>query len=643
MKRLKLQNWLLVSGNCMKQHILRFFCLITLCLPVLANQQEITRLNKGELQYHYLTGDYTSALQRLAQLKKDGDIADSETDFMQATMLLALGLQSDAQTLFEKTQNIKNITSSNSWFELAKYWFELAEFESVIDSIDQIKITAEQSAEFGIDKIAEAQFMKATAYIALGQHRKAQELIAKMDKNSIWTGYARHNHILAMFEGNNSGRSLPLLIQEAIFYMPKTDEGSHVRDRINLIAALHYSAVGMQRAVEKHLKAINLDGPYTPPALLQLGWNYVEQERYSLALQPWRELQTRFNSFEPDVMESMLGVPHVLEQMEANTQALKTLESVEEKFSAMKQAVLSANNSHDINIWLSNWIAKQSNKTWGSRATLDVTFSMTETTSFLRGLVSAPDFINHLVDYRDQVLLSEYLTEKEQSLQLWLSLVEKRQQQSKVDEATIKLNMAATQLASAKQQLTNLEDYLSQSYIDLFSLPNSLEQKKITAVSRTAKAIERLAQENKANRDLDPYKQRWRRVRGVFLWQMHENKPQKQWQLQKELSVMDAYIQRTETQLLETRLAKQWSPIAWQGMKARIEVLLEKTSQLKALANANQETQRQWLTTSAITYLDKLTIRINDYLAQSRLSIARLYDDALQRYVAAQDNAEQEQ
>lgn len=627
----------------MTQQILRIFCLVIFCLPVLASQQEIARLNKGELKYHYLTGDYASALQRLAQLKKDGAIESSETDFMEATMLLSLGLHLDAQKLFEKTQNIKNVSSSSAWFDLAKHWFELAEYESVIDSINQIKVTAEQAAEFGAEKIAETQFMKSTAYIELGQHRKAQETIETMAENSIWAGYARHNHILAMFYGNNSGRSLPLLIEEAIFYLPKTAEGSELKDRINLIAALHYSDAGQNITAEKYLKRISLDGPYTPPALLQLGWNYVEQGRYDRALQPWRELQTRFNSFEPDVLESMLGVPHVLEKMQANTQALKTFEVAEEKFLVMKQAVVDANNNNDISTWLTNWVAKQNNKAWGAREAIDATFSMTETTSFLRELISVPEFINHLADYRDQVLLSEYLTEQEQNLELWLSLVEKREQQSKVDEATIKLELASNNLASAKERLAHLEDYLSRSYIDLFSLPNSLEQEKITAVSRTEKAIELLAEENKASRNLEPYKQRWRRVRGVFLWQMHEDKPLKQWQLEKELAVMDAYIKRTEIQLLETRLAKQWSPNAWQGMKARIELLLKQTSKLKMLANKNKDTEKQWLTISAVEYLDELTIRINDYLAQSRLSIARLYDDALQRYIAAEDNAEQGQ
>lgn len=641
-----MQNWFLVSGNCMKKIILKFLCLVIFCSTVFANEQEVLRLKKGEYQYYYLTGNYMEAMNRLTQLKEKGGVSEQETNLMEVSMLLSMGLYKQAQELFETIQgseNTNDITLSNYWFILAKRWFELAEYESVIYSIDQIKVTTEQSDEFGADRIEEARFMKATSYIELGQHRKAQEVISQMSQYGIWVGYARHNYLLAMFEGNNSGRSLSLLIHEAEYYLPKTDEGRHLKDRINLIAALQFFNNGNNNEVEKYLKRISLDGPYTPAALLQLGWNFVEQARYDSALQPWRELQTRFNDFEPDVMESMLGVPHVLEVMGAHTQALKTFEMAEEKFSAMKQAVDEANNTTAINNWLDDWILNQAKEGWTFQTDLEKTFSMTETTGFLHGLISSDEFVNNLVEYRDLVLLTDYLTEQESKLQLWLELVEKRAKQSKVKEGTEILDRATRELFVAKARLSNLQEYLSQSHTDLFTLPSVVEQEKITALSDTAKVIKQLEQDNKASRNLEPYKQRWRRVRGVFLWQMNEAKPRKQWQLKKELMVTDRLIERAETQLLETRLANEWSPIAWQGMKGRVTALAIKISELKASAEKRKISRKQWLILVSEAYLNDLEYRINDYLAHTKLSIARLYDDALQSYVASDERFEKGQ
>lgn len=629
----------------MKHFFLRFLCLVILSFTVNADEKEILRLKKGEYQYYYLTGDYTTAMNRLAQLKHDGSVQATnpeteEVNLQQAIMLLSLGLHEQAQDLFAEVATTDNNHSSILWFNLAKRWYQLGEYQSAIDSIEQINVSVQQAAQFGVKRIEEAQFIKAASYIELGRHKHAQELIASMNLRSIWTGYARHNFLLAMFEGNTSGRSLSLLIEDALYYLPATDEGRNLKDRINLIAALHFFESGKNRSVEKHLKRISLDGPYTPVALLQLGWNYVEQGKYERALQPWRELQTRFNGFEVDVMESMLGVPHVLELIQAHTQALKTFESSEEKFFAMKQAVINAKNSLEANSWLDDWILQQPDNKWGLPTDLDKTLPLTETTGFLQGLVTTEEFVNKLLQYREFSLLSDTLEEHTQNLKLWLALVEIRERESKVKEAVVTIDDAEKTLSLAKIQLTDLQNYLAQSTNDIFALPSALEDKKIAALSKAAKAIELLNQENKASRDLAPYKKRWSRVRGVFLWQMHEEKPRKQWQLKQELLVLDKIIKRTEVQLLETRLAKQWAPKAWQGLKQRIVKLLTQTSEIKALVEDSKNESKQQLMFIAKSYLTDLSIRINDYLAQTRLSIARLYDDALQASVKSEDSLE---
>lgn len=629
----------------MKHFFLRFLCLVILSVTVNADEKEILRLKKGEYQYYYLTGDYTTAMNRLTQLKNDGSLladnpATKDANLEQAIMLLALGLHEQAQALFTEVAATDNNNASILWFNLAKRWFELGEYQSAIDSIEQIKISPQQADQFGVKRIEEAQFIKAASYIELGMHKQAQELIASMNLNSIWTGYARHNYLLAMFGGNTSGRSLSLLIEDAIFYLPSTDEGKNLKDRVNLIAALHFFESGKNRAVEKYLQRISLDGPYTPVALLQLGWNYVEQGQYDRALQPWRELQTRFNGFESDVMESMLAVPHILELMRAHTQALKTFEAAEEQFSAMKKAVVNANNTLEASSWFEDWINQQPHNQWGLATDLDKILPLTETAGFLRDLISSEDFVNKLVEYREFSLLSDTLVEHERNLQLWLTLVEKRERESRVKEAAVALKNAEKTLSLAKIQLTDLQNYLSQSNTDLFALPSAVEEKKIASLSSAAKAIELLDQNNKASRDLEPYKKRWSRVRGVFLWQMHADKPSKQWQLNKELIVLDNVIKRTEIQLLEARLAKQWSPKAWQGMKERIALALEKISTVKMLALDGKSESKQQMVLISKAYLTDFTHRINDYLAQTRLSIARLYDDALQVSIKAEDSLE---
>ena len=602
------------------------------------DESEVLRLKKGEYYYHYLTGDFPSAMNQLAQWRSNGGTIANEADVMEAAMLLSLGLHQKAQSIFEKIQREGNSASSQSWFYLAKRWFEMGDSEATLYSIKQIV-----SADVSLDMIAEAQFMKASSFIELGEHRKAQKQIENMSREGIWTGYARHNYILAMFDGNNSGQSLALLIEDATFYLPVTEEGKNLRDRIHLIAALHYLQGGKNRSAEKHLKSISLDGPYTPAALLQYGWTMVEQGKYDQALQPWRELQTRFNRFDPEVMESMLGVPHVLELISAHTQSLKTFEVTELRLNAMKSAVNEINQGMAENTWLEQWIMEQEDKSWGWQANIEKTMPLNDTSALLKELLVDGAFVNQITEYRDLVLLTDYLVEKEQNLRLWVTLVEKRERESKAGEAIPVLNKASEKLSAVKFELKNLQGYLKQSSKDLYALPTAIEDNKIILLARSAKTIERLVKLNKASRNVEPYMTRWARVRGVFLWLMNEKKPAKQWQLKKELIAMRDLIKRTDTQLLETRLAHQWSPSAWRGMKERVLALLEKTSAIKQSAMQVKQESKLALVVESKQYLDDLTYRINDYLSQARLSIARLYDDALQRYVASGELPEKEQ
>jgi tetratricopeptide (TPR) repeat protein len=603
-----------------------------------ANEQEILRLKKGEYYYHYLTGDFPSAMNQLKQWRSsEGAIAD-EADVMEAAMLLSLGLHQKAQNIFIQIQQKGNDASSQAWFYLARRWFELGKYSSALDSIENIN-----APDLTLEILGEAQFMKAASYIELGNHKKAREMITNMPRSSIWTGLARHNFILAMFAGNNSGQSLELLIEDATFYLPDTEEGRNLRDRINLISALHFLQSGKNRSAEKHLKSMSLAGPYTPAALLQYGWAKVEQGQFEEALQPWRELQTRFNRFDPEVMESMLGVPHVLELMNANTQALNIYEMTEKRLLSMKELLIQINNGLAENAWLENWVLTQSDRSWGWQADIETTLPFNDTTAVLQQLVAEKKIVNQMTEYRDLLILTEYLTEKEESLRLWITLVDKRKENSKARVVLPVLDKASKDLIQAKITLKQMQALLRESNTDVFALPNDSEVKKINLFTNTAGSIEQLMKINKASRNVAVYQQRWTRVKGVFLWQMNSKKVSKQWELKQQLVAMDRLIKKADVQLLETRLANQWSPASWQGMKVKVDTILEKTSVLKKLAEQATIESKAALVVDSTVFLNGLTHRINDYLSQSRLSIARLYDEALQRYVATGELSDGEQ
>lgn len=610
--------------------------LLTTCLIICAslscahaNEHEILRLQKGEYYYHYLTGDFPNAMNQLKLLSSHEQVITDELKIMEATMMLSLGLQEQAHAIFTEVGQASHQVSAQSWFFLARRWFELGHYESVLASLSNIDIT-----KLNADSRAETQFMKAASLIEVGEYKKALVDINGMERSSIWTGLVRHNLILAMFNGNISGQSLTRLIEDATFYLPDTDEGKNLRDRINLIAALHFLKIGKHRTAEKHLKRISLAGPYTPIALLQYGWAKVEQGQYEEALQPWRELQIRFNKFSPEVIESMLGVPHVLELMYASTQALNVYEETEKKLLSMKTLLVQMHSGLADNPWLEQWVLNQDDQSWGGQQNIDKMLPFNDTAEVLHQLFTDKKQVNQITEYRDLYLMTDYLAEKEKSLKLWLTLVDKRENISKSRNLLPMLERSNLQLVTIKQELKIMQDKLNQSESEFFALPNDDQAKKINLLTKTAQDIEMLTQINKASRDVRGYQQRWNRVKGILLWQMEAEKVSKQWQLKKQLVSMGQLLKATDTQLLETRLANKWEPVAWLGMKEKILKVLAHVTRLKASAEQTLSASKATLLADSSLYLESQIDRINDYLSQSRLSIARLYDEALQRQVA---------
>jgi hypothetical protein len=597
----------------------------------LTSEQEILRLQKGEYYFHYLTQNFPAAMSQVSLL--DGQEArGKEVDVMEAAMLLSLGLHKKAQTIFEKVQSEGGGASTQAWFYLARRWFELDEFYNTVYCLQQVVFEKIQQ-----DYQLESQFMTASSYIALGEYNRAQKLIAKMPRSSIWAGYAKHNYIIKMIDGNSSGRSLNLLVEDATFHLPKTKEAKDLRDRINLIAGIHYLDLGKSRSANKYLKSVSLEGPYTPAALLQYGWAKVEQGKYEQALQPWRELQTRFNNFEPDVMESMLGVPRLFELMGAYTQAIKSYESIEERLLAMTEFVNATQQKLNSASWLDSWLAIQTDSRWGWQVPLDSTVPFDDVSGLLQLLFAEDIIVKDMGEYRDLVILSQYLNEKEEDLLLWQKMVKQRRFDALNRDVKPLFDQAKKILAKAKRDYDELSVYVDSSAQKLFSFPTATQHTSLQKLTRSTLNLETLLTLNSKTRDVELYQQRWARVRGVLLWQMNEKKPSMQWQLERNLINTKQLMTQVNRQLLETQLADNWSDESWQGLDVRVGNILQKTQALKALADRTTLESKNNILQKSESFIVLQKNRINDYLSQARLSIARLYDDALQRKIADGD------
>lgn len=679
------------------------FSLVLMCSSFVsadARDDAVLRLQKGEYYYEYLTQNFPKALNLSNQKQLFEHDSTGEAMVMKAAMLLSIGLTDEAQALFteyvaihapvknkmlakdiadeedfktidqaelegqvaDKTNQVpvannldgqknsipvvelsretKKVLQENgrAWFYLAKRWYELGFWENTLTALEQAKalgLSARYKEEF--------LFLKSSTLLELGFVKKASNALAKMTNGDIWTSYARHNFLLSYLGGNASGRSLDLFLVDSLYFVPETEEGKAIYDRMNLVAGIHFLESGRSRKAVKYFRNISLDGPYTAPALLYYGWANIDLWQYEDSLQPWRELQSSFNPYTTEVIESLASVPYVLEMLKVQTQALRTYEFTESKLVDLVERTGNLREQFPQDPWLDNWLAGQQSDIWGWRAPINDLFEQSETSNALEELLTRSEFVVELSDLRDLNNIEQHLSEQIVNLKLWRSMVAKRRAQFLNSNSSKRIAAMEDQLNSYKQGAQYLGQQMASFAPDSLGLRTLSEVAMYEKIENFKPTLSQLMKTKFGKKDSAMYTERQRRVAGVSLWQQQEEFPERKWQAEKAMRILQKVIFEAEVQLNETKISSGWAVSGWQGFDQKIQQQLASTEKLHAEAAIIRDKQYKRVYGMADDYLADLHSRLKAYLSQTKLAIARLYDDALQEMNAARQERELEE
>ncbi len=616
------------------------FLLLTcgLALPATVSaedyQQASSRLQRGVLYYHYLNHDYQPALNTLNawQAEQAGTAGESELTVMKAGLLISLGLYSDAETLFHSLPS--QTAPGDAWFYLARAWLAAGRYDAVADCAARALNSATAAAEHRLNPAytAEAQFMLITALAHADRVEDARSLLQQMPDDDLWSGYARYNLLIALIRNYALRPDIDRLSDEAVYFMPDTDEGRALRDRVLLVSGIYALDNGQPQQAAKRLSRVGLDSPLAAPALLQYGWALSAQLRYRDAMQPWRVLQQQYQPFHPAVLESLLAVPHALELLNATSQSLHTYEFVEQRLQTMLAQLERFNNPQRITEWLTRWLAAQQSGPL-STAVPDADISRT-----LQALLDDAGFNDRAGQLRELIAMHKHLQQQRGDLDLWDQLLQQRRQYLMTLAGQQTFDRLLQRQQRLSQQLGNMHQALQAEDNKVFAYASAADQQNIQHLQAIVPRIIYLQGINSPTRDLATYKERWRRMRGLQLWQIYEHKPARQWAAKSAYWQLETDISAVEEQLTHTRTALSWSDRSWQGFPQQVAEARSRAEQLSQRLERLQQQQQAVLLQQVQTHLTLLQQRVTDYLAQTRLSVARLYDDALQQSLLQEDN-----
>ncbi len=585
-------------------------------------------LLRGNFLFTYLTHDYYLTLFYLDELNDFRGETDPEAEVMRAAVYLALGMEEDADRIFNEVLESGGQASGDAWYFLAKRWMKLGEHEK-----------AEQAARHALESdtpprrsfAPEVQMILVSSIAAQNKVEEAEAALAGLSDEEIWAGYAKYNLILAMIRTNYHSPALESMVDEAVHYLPDTDEGAVLRDRILLVAGIGAMEKDKYRLADRYFREISLSTSFTAPGLLNYGWNFFLEGRYEAAVQPWRVLRGLFNHADPDVIESLVAVPFTLELFQAFNQSVVAYRDIEELLSTSIEDLRTLNDPQLISDWLAGWERVNASGDWGWNRHKLTVFQDDPLTARLYPLLDDDAFVDELQLLHDLDRLSADLTDTVRSLDLWADVVDQRRDYLTNLDAETVLDGYEDRQEELLKKVLDLQSRIMRERKDVFGYASAEEKDNVDRLARVVENIIALQKAEPTNPELGSYKERWRRMRGLLLWQVNEARPQRQWDADSDHMALRNETDRLFAQLEYTRNSLIWADSSWKGFMPRIEALRLDAVSLQAYSRTMHRMQKDYVIALVQEDMNTLDKRLTLYLAQTRLALARLYDDALQQ------------
>src|SRR5690554_2528923 len=602
-------------------------------LPDLAEQlhkNTVEDLQIGSFYFYYLNQDYQGAYNHLTDLRTNKQIKSAVLDVLETTLLLALGVEAKALSLAQDLEQASDSVPAQAWLYLARRWQVIGNWPLAEQAAKNAYESKTRPLEFF--EAQEALHILVHCSVELEDTRSANNYFSMMAERGKWTDYARYNLLVGSIAGYASIYEVNRHVEAAEYFFGESEQSLALKDRIFLLGGIYMMGEGRFRNAEVFFQQVRQDSPFEAPALLEYGWAKLEQSRFEGAIQPWRVLQTKYESWHPAVIESILAVPHTMERMQATTQALYSYEAVEKRLLTMLSELNQQQSVSSIEYWLEQWLNEQQGE-WGWRRHDQVIDQENPMSRNLMSFLASSSVRTQLNELYDLKRIQQDLNSQLAQLSYWQETAHSRQQYLSSVSGDSRLQALTKRYQALTPVIEDLEQQWESEQKSALAFATQDQKIQIERVKKAVPLIKGLKENNATDVDLAAYMERWRRARGVLVWQMLEERPQRQrlanndmWQLRQQLALL-------ETQLNHSQMALAASVTSWQGFVARIDESKQKIENLQQSISQLEQRLQQQIVANVQSDLQKQELKLTHYLAEARLALARLYDDHLQQKI----------
>ena len=599
----------------------------------------------GDVLYQFFQQNYFGALTNLMVSERFERVPRHRQDaeLLRGGMFLSYGMHLEAARIFEQLteQVAEPMIRDRAWFYMGKILYQRGHTDEALAALARI------GAQLRDDLEAERHVLEANLLMSQDRYAEAVEVLKRVSKKSEWALFGRYNLGVALVRAGEHERGAALL-DEAGGAAVATEELKALRDKTNV--ALGFAALqeGRHGAAKGYLQRVRLNGLQSNKALLGMGWAHSLDSEYERALVAWMELRERTLQ-DTAVLESLLAIPYALGKAGAYRQSLQEYEHaillydrelarLDESIGAIRagrltDALLALNPGEEM-----GWF-------WQLRELPESAES-----HYLMTLLASHEFHEALKNFRDIQFLRANLARWAQDIAAFDTVLATRRlaHRERLPRVLAGSPMGSRRGPRARDGAVSDSRALSAEEFKAARDRYAAEIDRIAA-EQDAEALAddkakgllgRLERVKAGIRSLSPDEasalaERYRRLRGVLLWDLTSEFKPRLWQAQQSLAALDEELVQYEKRRNALETAQRELPSILDGFESRIDGLRSRIGVLRAsLAGVSAE-QERYLAALAVAELEGLKERIATYLTQARFAVAQIYDEAASKEEAA--------
>jgi hypothetical protein len=513
------------------------------------------------------------------------------------------------------------VHNSQAWFYLGKITWQRGQLQRSSDAL------ASMSQQYEGALRDEANFLKASIELREGDESAAAAYLSVLPEDSAWRYYLFYN-LGAVQAARGEWSAAVKYFSNFTHLHADNPESMALQDKAMTAGGYALLAAGESTVAGDYFSRVRLDSPLIDRALLGHGWAAVEREDYRSALAPWQRLGER-SFMSASVRESLLAVPYAYEQLGMPGLALSHYQQASQRYSSEQDSLSAATAAFRsealpalLGIAVEKELAANGDETSSQAWLFDADILPEgDHASYLQHLVSRHNFQLALRELRDLYQLRAQLDAARERLQV-LSQVDSEQRQvwASIDDGERRDQLLERQ-RQLQTRLQSLGERLqaADSSGDARAMVDSAQAARWQRLERAAALAAQLP-------GTEAQRQQISLLRGLMLWEDAEQYPARTWQLRRELEQLQllAADSRARMDSLDQTIGLRRQA----GFAPRIASLDSQVQSQGLLVQAATASAEQQVRELAVAELELQAGELAAALGQSRLAVARLYDQA---------------